>query len=484
MGHEEDELGVKTVMQWIQDIIPLMCCVFICHSASDVYRLQGKPAGGYYIEIEIGTPPQLFNVLLDTGSSNFAIASSYNPILSTYFDSSKSTSFTTSGQSIQVNYTQGHWEGIVGSDVINFAGGNLTAVRASISLIQESREFFENGSQWQGILGLAYQSITVYPDGYQPTLLLNSLAISGQVPNSFSMQLCGPRDISDNDDVATGGNFTLGDVDRTQYTGSLYSVLVVKERYYQLLITDIKVGNTSLGVECAELNKDKTILDSGTTNLRLPTKVYSKFIKMLKLKSNISNLGDAFWYGTDLACFNHSNDASSFYNQFPVIHLHILSTAQQEVVLYVSPVQYLRPVPPLTSTDKDCYKVAVASSSAGTVIGAVIMEGYFAYFDRENGSVLLAETTCSPRTPSVQPSTIVGYFPSSNTSSCMYIAKHNKVLPTYAIVLIVVVSLILVVLLSLLIVNLICKLKHRRRRRMQSDTNFYNLVDNSFDTEY
>jgi len=66
----------------------------------------------------------------------------------------------------------------------------------------------------------------------------------------------------------------------------------------------------------------------------------------------------------------------------------------------------------------------------------------------------------------------------------MYIAKHNKVLPTYAIVLIVVVSLILVVLLSLLIVNLICKLKHRRRRRMQSDTNFYNLVDNSFDTEY
>lgn len=55
------------------------------------------------------------------------------------------------------------------------------------------------------------------------------------------MQLCGPRDISDNDDVATGGNFTLGDVDRTQYTGSLYSVLVVKERYYQLLITDIKV---------------------------------------------------------------------------------------------------------------------------------------------------------------------------------------------------------------------------------------------------
>jgi len=53
-------------------------------------------------------------VLLDTGSSNFAIASSYNPILSTYFDSSKSTSFTTSGQSIQVNYTQGHWEGIVG----------------------------------------------------------------------------------------------------------------------------------------------------------------------------------------------------------------------------------------------------------------------------------------------------------------------------------------------------------------------------------
>jgi len=57
------------------------------------------------------------------------------------------------------------------------------------------------------------------------------------------------------------------------------------------------VGNTSLGVECAELNKDKTILDSGTTNLRLPTKVYSKFIKMLKLKVSVITTKASFGLG-------------------------------------------------------------------------------------------------------------------------------------------------------------------------------------------
>lgn len=58
------------------------------------------------------------------------------------------------------------------------------------------------------------------------------------------MQLCGPADTSYSDDVPVGGNLSLGFIDQSQYTGSLYKAKIVKEDYYRILITDMKVKIT------------------------------------------------------------------------------------------------------------------------------------------------------------------------------------------------------------------------------------------------
>ena len=67
-----------------------------------------------------------------------------------------------------------------------------------------------------------------------------SVVIAG-VPNAFSLQLCGPADGPYSDDIAMGGKLTIGGIDESQIKGGTYSVSVVKEGYYQLIITDIKV---------------------------------------------------------------------------------------------------------------------------------------------------------------------------------------------------------------------------------------------------
>ena len=56
--------------------------------------------------------------------------------------------------------------------------------------------------------------------------------------------------------------------------------------------------------------------------------------------------------------------------------------------------QYLRPVEDVASAQEDCYKFAVSQSSTGTVMGAVIMEGFYVVFDRQRKRIGFAVSTC------------------------------------------------------------------------------------------
>lgn len=67
-----------------------------------------------------------------------------------------------------VPYTQGKWEGELGTDLVTIPHGPNVTVRANIAAITESDKFFINGSNWEGILGLAYAEIARVSAGSQP----------------------------------------------------------------------------------------------------------------------------------------------------------------------------------------------------------------------------------------------------------------------------------------------------------------------------
>lgn len=58
------------------------------------------------------------------------------------------------------------------------------------------------------------------------------------------------------------------------------------------------------------------------------------------------------------------------------------------------PQQYLRPVEDVATSQDDCYKFAVSQSSTGTVMGAVIMEGFYVVFDRARKRIGFAVSAC------------------------------------------------------------------------------------------
>lgn len=71
----------------------------------------------------------------------------------------RSNSYRDLGRSVYVPYTQGRWEGELGTDLVAVPHGPNASLRANIAAITQSDRFFINGSNWEGILGLAYAEI-------------------------------------------------------------------------------------------------------------------------------------------------------------------------------------------------------------------------------------------------------------------------------------------------------------------------------------
>ncbi|XP_019569180.2 beta-secretase 1 isoform X1 [Rhinolophus sinicus] len=357
-----------------------------------VDNLRGKSGQGYYVEMTVGSPPQTLNILVDTGSSNFAVGAAPHPFLHRYYQRQLSSTYRDLWKGVYVPYTQGKWEGELGTDLVSIPHGPNVTVRANIAAITESDKFFINGSNWEGILGLAYAEIARPDDSLEP--FFDSLVKQTHVPNLFSLQLCGAGFPLNQSEVlaSVGGSMIIGGIDHSLYTGSLWYTPIRREWYYEVIIVRVEINGQDLKMDCKEYNYDKSIVDSGTTNLRLPKKVFEAAVKSIKAASSTEKFPDGFWLGEQLVCWQAGTTP---WNIFPVISLYLMGeVTNQSFRITILPQQYLRPVEDVATSQDDCYKFAISQSSTGTVMGAVIMEGFYVVFDRARKRIGFAVSAC------------------------------------------------------------------------------------------
>uniref|UniRef100_UPI003F4E877F beta-secretase 1 isoform 2 n=1 Tax=Danio rerio TaxID=7955 RepID=UPI003F4E877F len=356
-------------------------------------NLRGKSGQGYYIEMAVGSPAQRLNILVDTGSSNFAVGAAAHPFLHRYYHRSLSSSYRDLGRGVYVPYTQGRWEGELGTDVVSVPCGPNVSLRANIAAITQSDRFFINGSNWEGILGLAYAEIARPDETLEP--FFDSLLRQSTVADVFSLQLCGAgysHNYSTGSSSTVGGSMIIGGVDPSLYVGELWYTPIRREWYYEVIIVRIEVNGQDLNMDCKEYNYDKSIVDSGTTNLRLPRKVFQAAVKAIEAASSTEQFPSGFWLGEQLVCWQAGTTP---WHIFPVISLYLMSeNRNQSFRISILPQQYLRPVEDVASAQEDCYKFAVSQSSTGTVMGAVIMEGFYVVFERQHKRIGFAVSTC------------------------------------------------------------------------------------------
>ncbi|XP_059685526.1 beta-secretase 1 isoform X4 [Gavia stellata] len=336
-------------------------------------NLRGKSGQGYYVEMTVGSPPQKLNILVDTGSSNFAVGAAPHPFLRRYYQRQLSSTYRDLRKGVYVPYTQGKWEGELGTDLPD--------------------------------------------DSLEP--FFDSLVKQTRVPNIFSLQLCGAG-FSPNETeavAAVGGSMIIGGIDRSLYVGDIWYTPIRKEWYYEVIIVKLEVNGQDLNMDCKEYNYDKSIVDSGTTNLRLPKKVFEAAVKSIKTASSTEKFPDGFWLGEQLVCWQVGTTP---WHIFPVLSLYLMGEAtNQSFRITILPQQYLRPVEDVATSQDDCYKFAISQSSTGTVMGAVIMEGFYVVFDRARKRIGFAVSACHVH-DEFRTAAVEGPYLHSNMEDCGY----------------------------------------------------------------
>ncbi|CAH2047056.1 unnamed protein product, partial [Iphiclides podalirius] len=152
---------------------------------------------------------------------------------------------------------------------------------------------------------------------------------------------------------------------------------------------------------CRTLNEQKSIVDSGTTNIRLPDELFRRVVNEFKSAAQKSNvlILDEFWYHGEAACWPEPQVWS-----LPWLAIDLLDgdAENQYFTLEIPPQNYMRVVSARNSTggsetfSEFCYKLGLEAGGTETVLGYTAMEGFEVLFNRSAGWIGWKSSNCGP----------------------------------------------------------------------------------------
>ncbi|KAI8449960.1 aspartic peptidase A1, partial [Phakopsora pachyrhizi] len=237
----------------------------------------------YYGVVQIGTPPQPFNVIIDTGSSDLWITGSTltrgttssssaslpamgaigSPSSSSFastgasFNSSQSSSYKSSSTPFRITYGSGSASGLVGTDTVSLTG--YTVNNQAFATVSQASSGLLSGDV-SGIMGMAFTSLS----STKAVPFWESANI-----NVFAFGITRFVNISSSNEIEPGGVLTLGGLNSSLYKGNISYVNLKSESYWVIAMDAVSINGQAIPGS----QSDSVAIDTGTSLIGAPSSV-------------------------------------------------------------------------------------------------------------------------------------------------------------------------------------------------------------------
>uniref|UniRef100_A0A914DEV1 Peptidase A1 domain-containing protein n=1 Tax=Acrobeloides nanus TaxID=290746 RepID=A0A914DEV1_9BILA len=232
--------------------------------------------GSYYAGyITIGTPPQQFLIVFDTGSSNLWVPyqkgaekkhKKYNT-----FNCNISTTCKSTKRRISIKYGKGMAKGPIMKDIVCLDGLGVDACTNKNQRFACVTKKTVKGA-FDGILGMAWNSMSVGK-------------IKQPIDQIFRNKSNCPEEVfafwlNPNTEKTTGGGeMSICGIDSTKYTGEITWIPLAKTDYWRIKINSVYFGTQLIG------NQTFGIVDTGTSLIAGPPSTIDVILTLVQAKA-------------------------------------------------------------------------------------------------------------------------------------------------------------------------------------------------------
>lgn len=219
----------------------------------------------YFGDVDIGSPPQKFQVIYDTGSSNLWVPSADCSNCKEHgnkYDRNASSTYKKDGESMSMQYGTGSCKGFISVDTVVVGGLPISDFKFG-EVTTEAADVFGQ-APFDGIIGMGPAKAAV---DHVP-MPMDQLVAQGKIEkNMFAFYLTS--------DGKAGSTITLGGTNPAFHEGEFSYIKVAKAAtllpYWMISGTSIQVGGVD-AISCSWLLGCDMVVDTGTSLIAGPTK--------------------------------------------------------------------------------------------------------------------------------------------------------------------------------------------------------------------
>ncbi|CAE6436259.1 unnamed protein product [Rhizoctonia solani] len=213
--------------------------------------------------VQAGQPPRTYNIDLDSGSSDFFVASDQCPTAQcagkNLFVPSQSSTSANTGNSFQISFGDGSAvRANVFTDVVSIGG--LAITNSGVGAVTQLSQSFTNagGDTSDGLMGLAFPSLAES----KQTPYFTNLAKLSPTQGMMSFKFVGKN--------APGSELTVGGMDTAAFTGQIAFSPVLTTQGQPPSFWTINMGQATVGGKPVQTTSQFATIDTGTSVVIAP----------------------------------------------------------------------------------------------------------------------------------------------------------------------------------------------------------------------